>query len=961
MYGLLIDAVINCIVEQYGADVWKKVQKKTRLDNDTFNIHTKYNETIIPRIARSLSHIIKKPIDDVMLKFGTYFIHHMGYHGYDKILRILGRNLRDFLNGLDNLHEYVKTTYDRLRPPSFFIENENMTGLDLHYHSRRKGYTHYVRGQIIEIARVFYDIELVCDIISETECDNMSIVKYRLTFDNTAFFMENEDDDEDEDEGDEEEERVVNGETNNTLHKVETLSNNLHNTRRKSGALKFLQDKPINCEQFLELFPFHVIFDNQMEIVNTGVSLNVTIPHLIGERIVDIFTLVRPVVGFTWKNIMQHYNNIFDVVSQAPVGCTDTEPKKDDPDNPKDSLLTALSKQEEHKPDQDVYLQLRGQMLYVEEWSCVIYLGTPVLQNISVMLKASLYINDLSMHDSSRDLVLAGTQQAAELKLALEQEKTKTKTLEDNMEKLNVEMQKTDHLLYQMIPKKIADRLRAGEPVTKLSEVFDNVTILFSDIVSFTKTCSKLKPIDVVSMLNEMYTKFDHCLEQHNVYKVETIGDAYMIVSGAPEVTHNHVEEIINMAFDMLLATTTLINPSTKEPLRIRIGAHSGPVVAGVVGLKMPRYCLFGETVTIAGKMESGGQPMHIHISENAKNLLTSNNFEIIQNNKNVRQKTFFVMGKVTLNGDLFKVPLTDHEIIDTQFLAKKYLGFEVTRPVNSISYRSPLSPGMSPRTSQGTAVSATINTSIEIPNTYQRLSMKGQDLTTRKEKSPSVLSIDIFSKNSNVELRAKLDESENDVIQEQPSNELVTSSNKKNDEFNPFGQLKLNRPNKPIIKVSEIEAEKNNVSVNSPQQSLTPINSASSQSNFLTVNCPKLNLPSEKRLIESKSKNLVNGNIEMNSADSTSLLIQPKVPPNPIDENHSDNNSNHSNENTYRMELKSKSTNNLNEISSEDGNETHAGKKKTSLIDMEKIEIKRSNSKFTVCAKQMSSVCTIS
>jgi len=91
------------------------------------------------------------------------------------------------------------------------------------------------------------------------------------------------------------------------------------------------------------------------------------------------------------------------------------------------------------------------------------------------------------------------------------------------MKKLDIEMKRTDLLLYQMIPKKIADRLRSGEPVMNLCEVFSACTILFSDVVGFTSTCSQLAPMEVVSMLNEMYTKFDKCLELHNVYKVRFV------------------------------------------------------------------------------------------------------------------------------------------------------------------------------------------------------------------------------------------------------------------------------------------------------------------------------------------------------------------------------------------------------------------------------------------------------
>ena len=136
------------------------------------------------------------------------------------------------------------------------------------------------------------------------------------------------------------------------------------------------------------------------------------------------------------------------------------------------------------------------------------------------MFNTGFYINDLSMHDSSRDLVLVGNQQSSELKLALDQEKQRSKSLEDSMKKLDIEIKKTDQLLYQMIPKKIADRLRSGEPAMNICEVYPTCTILFSDVVGFTTTCSQLAPMQVVAMLNEMYTKFDRCSEKHSVYKV---------------------------------------------------------------------------------------------------------------------------------------------------------------------------------------------------------------------------------------------------------------------------------------------------------------------------------------------------------------------------------------------------------------------------------------------------------
>ncbi|KAK7068741.1 Soluble guanylate cyclase 88E [Halocaridina rubra] len=166
---------------------------------------------------------------------------------------------------------------------------------------------------------------------------------------------------------------------------------------------------------------------------------------------------------------------------------------------------------------------------------------------------------------SRSDLMLAGTQQSVELKLALDQEQLKSKKLEESMKKLDEEMKRTDELLYQMIPMQVAQRLRKGINPVDTCETFESVTILFSDVVTFTEICSRITPMEVVSMLNAMYSIFDDLTEKHKVYKVETIGDAYMVVAGAPERQPNHGQMVCDMALDMVEAITELQDPSTGE------------------------------------------------------------------------------------------------------------------------------------------------------------------------------------------------------------------------------------------------------------------------------------------------------------------------------------------------------------------------------------------------------------
>ncbi|XP_064834284.1 retinal guanylyl cyclase 2-like [Oncorhynchus masou masou] len=205
----------------------------------------------------------------------------------------------------------------------------------------------------------------------------------------------------------------------------------------------------------------------------------------------------------------------------------------------------------------------------------------------------------------------------------LEQYSTNLEDLiRERTEELEVERKKTDNLLAQMLPRSVCLALKTGKPVRP--EHFSEVTLYFSDIVGFTTISALSEPIEVVDLLNDLYTLFDAIIGQHDVYKVETIGDAYMVASGVPNRNgRRHAAEMSNMSLDILHCIGTFkMRHMPDVKVKIRIGLHSGPVVAGVVGLTMPRYCLFGDTVNTASRMESTGLSYRIHVNQSTVDIL---------------------------------------------------------------------------------------------------------------------------------------------------------------------------------------------------------------------------------------------------------------------------------------------------------------------------------------------------
>ncbi|MCB9170557.1 MAG: adenylate/guanylate cyclase domain-containing protein [Flavobacteriales bacterium] len=172
---------------------------------------------------------------------------------------------------------------------------------------------------------------------------------------------------------------------------------------------------------------------------------------------------------------------------------------------------------------------------------------------------------------------------------------------------------KVENLLLNVLPAPIAERLKEKERV--ISDRFSDASILFADLVGFTRFSERMPPDELVAILNTYFTAFDDLAEKHGLEKIKTIGDAYMVAAGVPQPDPGHAHRMCAFALEML-AVLQRCNVELGHALELRIGTHCGPVAAGVIGTHKFAYDLWGDTVNTASRMESHGVGGKVHVTE---------------------------------------------------------------------------------------------------------------------------------------------------------------------------------------------------------------------------------------------------------------------------------------------------------------------------------------------------------
>ncbi|CAI5693704.1 unnamed protein product [Oreochromis niloticus] len=614
MYGFINACLKSLVVEKFGEEAWVKLRDETGVQ-DTFLTHEVYKDEITLHLVAEACKLLGVKPEVVLRQFGEHFFEFCKRSGYHHMLRTLGGNLSEFTENLDALHSYLSLSYKEMNAPSFRVERNPDGTMLLHYYSDRRGLCHIVPGIIGAVAKDFFNSEITMEIVNQLEELERTGKKEHVVFlvssktdaSSKAQILHSLTDEPNATVGIKKSHHVKKAKISFTMPRRHWQTSKELVHIGKGKPLKTFEPVypmklKIDLQTFCHAFPFHIVFDEQLVVHQAGVNLQRTVPGLqiMNIHLDEYFSIVHPEVTFTISSIRKFINSHFVMQTRREMM---PEAWKDGP-----------------------MLQLRGQMIWMPSLRCMLYQASPLLRSLQELEEMHMHISDIAPHDVTRDLILLNHQRLAEMELSsqLERKKEELRILSQHLEE---EKRKTENLLYAMLPKHVANQLKEAKKVE--AGEFKECTILFSDVVTFTNICAMCEPIQIVHMLNSMYLQFDRLTTVHNVYKVETIGDAYMVVGGVPIPVSSHAERVANFALGMIIAAKEVINPITGGPIQIRVGLHSGPVLAGVVGEKMPRYCLFGDTVNTASRMESHGLPNKIHLSPTVYQALKNKCFVI--------------------------------------------------------------------------------------------------------------------------------------------------------------------------------------------------------------------------------------------------------------------------------------------------------------------------------------------
>lgn len=518
------------------------------------------------------------------------------YDEFEKPLRSLAGTLASFYSNLNSLHESL-ISHPQFGPRFLYL-NESYTGYTPSFRSEQLTNSQFNIYTVQECTSSFINnfyyglIDASANLVWNL---NIKVEKIRNRKASNAVATTN------------------NQLTPYTLgYKITVLQQQIEPQQELSGRP---DDLCIGLDVFKTTFPFNLVLDRELKIKQMGDSFLKYLGNLISSQndfnFLTYFEIVQPKLNeYTFESLLLNHNMSYKLKMRPVVETT-----------------------------QFKEMELKGSMVYLKESDCLMFIGSPLIQRLEELTGRGLYISDIPIHDATRDIILVGEQTKAQEGLKFRMEKLK-KSIVKAHEDIEEEKQKNIELLNLIFPSEIAKKLWRGERVQASS--MTNVTLLYSDIVGFTSICSTSQPIEVIEMLKELYTEFDHYCGLIDVYKIETIGDAYLLAGNLHKPSDMHAQQIAWMSLIMIELAGRHVTPKG-ERIKMRVGLHTGDVLAGIVGIKQPRYCLFGNNCAVGNKFESMSVEQRIHVSPVTKRLLdVTEGFEFEPRSKDFLPENWF-------------------------------------------------------------------------------------------------------------------------------------------------------------------------------------------------------------------------------------------------------------------------------------------------------------------------------
>ncbi|KAG7349232.1 adenylate/guanylate cyclase [Nitzschia inconspicua] len=661
MLGWINDCMEKLVLHKFDLATWHAMKEKAGLsdlkDGGFLKLES-YPLNTTTDLVQAASDLSGLTIPQVYEAFGEFFVPYIIDEGYHNLLCCQGSTLRDWMSNINAIHQHLQNTFPKsMTMPEFWCENNSDGSLRLFYYSARGSFlAPFAVGLVREVARFQFDLDIIMTQVTTQGVDGSRFTSWNVeTSDpedmhklttkvggreglknDPANFpiplkcpitgMEINLDDvpgmvvstsrgslcsgttQTSEENFPTWSKKVSQEAdrpgNCTYHPQQEGYDQLSSCRTTiSGKvwgdchLDYGRSMTIAHQSYVErgglsasdvktIFPYHVLIDSNFCIQQVGKEL----PKVLGASEINLFN--------------NEIDDIFEFVKPKPAKWTRSWLRKlQDQEFILECTLSSM-------PNDNMVFKGTWIPSAGPDGVDALLVLCPDAKNLDELRAMNLTLSDLPAHGAYRDAVFLREHLSRQMNNALQMEKLSKRLVTEKM------------LLESLLPIHAAEGLRRGQEVKPM--IHNSVTMFFSDIVGFTSICKEISPWQVIDMLNQLYGIMDFLAGKFKLFKVETVGDAYVCASGLPTSDENHAINVANFAIAVQHCCRKVVSPIDKQPIHLRIGIHSGEAASGIVGVTNPRYCVFGDTVNTTARHESTGEPGRVHCSRSTMMELKS-------------------------------------------------------------------------------------------------------------------------------------------------------------------------------------------------------------------------------------------------------------------------------------------------------------------------------------------------